>query len=241
MLTLLFLLLAVVAMVSILMPLLFATQVYRIRRGLRQVTCPETHETAAVEMDAVHCAATALRGTEYLRLASCSRWPEKRECDQDCVYELFQAEPAEERHVSPRIRHAAVLAGAGLAWLLGALWYAEPVFGRTWMRLMGLTEEAARARAELVLPYLVPLAGFIVLGYVLAWGMARSGREGMVREAWLAVLLCAVFLALDLLVRAVIPGPWLALTWVDVTYALAGSLVTGAVVGGWPAWARAIS
>ncbi len=239
--TLLLLLLAVAAMVSILMPLLYATQVYRSRRGRRQVTCPETREGVAVEMDALHCATTALQGTEYVRLASCSRWPEKKDCDQDCVYELFQERPPEEQRLGPRIRHAAVLAGAGLAWLLGGLWYADPLFGQTWMRLNGLTQAAARSRAELVLPYLVPLAGFVVLGYVLAWGMARSGREGVLREAWLGVLLCAVFLAVDLLMRAIVPGPWLALTWVDITYALAGSLVTGAVVGGWPALARTLS
>lgn len=241
MLTLLFLLLAVGAMVSVLMPLVYATQVYRGRRGRRQVTCPETQEGAAVEVDALHCATTALSGAEYLRLSSCSRWPEKQACEQDCVYELLQERPREEARLGPHLPHAAVLAGAGMAWLLGGLWYADPVFGRTWMRLNGLTQAAARARAELVLPYLVPLAGFLVLGYILAWGMTRSGREGILREAWLGVLLCSVFLAVDLLMRSLIPGPWLTLTWVDITYALTGSVVTGAVVGGWPALARAVS
>ena len=239
MLLLIVLLLLLTGLLSLLMPMLFANEVYRARRGLRQVTCPETKRAAAVEIDALHCAATSLAGTEYMRLSGCSRWPEKKSCDQDCVYELFA--PRELTTAGkPALPHAAVWTGAGLAWLMGAFWYADPVFGRTWMRLHGLSQEAARARAETIVPYLVPAAGFLLLGYVIALVQRKTGALGILRAIALGVAACAAFLIADLLLRNVLPGAWLALTWVEMTYALVGSALTAAVVSGWPSLRQAL-
>ncbi len=233
MLPVILILLAVTALVSLLMPALYVLEVYRVRRGVRQVTCPETKRAVSVEIDALHCATTSLAGTEYMRLSGCSRWPKRQSCDQDCVYELF---PERELPLmrKPPLPHARVMTAAGLAWLLGAVWYADPVFGRAWMRMHGLSQEAARARAEMIVPYLVPVAGFLLLGYVIALVQRSTGDLGIVRATALGITACAAFLTADLLLRQVAPGPWLALTWVEMTYALAGCALTAAVVSGWP-------
>jgi hypothetical protein len=57
--------------------------------GKRLVTCPETRTPFGVEVDAWHAALTAFRskGPE-LRLTSCTRWPEREDCDQDCVFRI---------------------------------------------------------------------------------------------------------------------------------------------------------
>jgi len=54
-------------------------------RGKRLVTCPETHCSAAVELDAKGAALKAFRGGTYLCLQDCSRWPERQACAQDCL------------------------------------------------------------------------------------------------------------------------------------------------------------
>jgi len=54
-------------------------------RGERLVTCPETHETAAVKVDALHAAFSDLR------LSNCSRWPERAGCDQRCLAQIAEA------------------------------------------------------------------------------------------------------------------------------------------------------
>lgn len=61
---------------------------YRKARGTRLVTCPETHCTTSVELDAKRAGLKALRGESYLRLQSCSRWPEKADCAQDCLPQI---------------------------------------------------------------------------------------------------------------------------------------------------------
>ena len=63
--------------------------VLRVYRGTRLVACPETDRPAAVELDATR-AALSLFGDEpgRLRLSSCSRWPEKAGCGQECLADV---------------------------------------------------------------------------------------------------------------------------------------------------------
>jgi hypothetical protein len=58
-------------------------------RGTRIVVCPETLHPVAVEVDAVHIAAEeAITGEGRLRLDSCSRWPERADCGQECLRQV---------------------------------------------------------------------------------------------------------------------------------------------------------
>jgi hypothetical protein len=62
-------------------------------RGERLVTCPETHEAAAVHVNVGKVAATTMIGKQEVRLDQCSRWPEKRNCGQECLSQV-NADPA---------------------------------------------------------------------------------------------------------------------------------------------------
>jgi hypothetical protein len=64
---------------------------YRKLHGRRLVICPETRAAAAVEVDAGHAALSALGGTTDLRLSSCSRWPERADCGQECIRQIAEA------------------------------------------------------------------------------------------------------------------------------------------------------
>lgn len=57
-------------------------------RGARVITCPETKAAAGVEVDARHAAATMLHGAAEIRLAKCTRWPEKKDCGQECLSQI---------------------------------------------------------------------------------------------------------------------------------------------------------
>jgi hypothetical protein len=57
-------------------------------RGRRVVTCPENQNPAGVTLDARHAMATALGKPPQLRLESCSRWPEKAGCGQECLSQI---------------------------------------------------------------------------------------------------------------------------------------------------------
>jgi len=57
-------------------------------RGKRLVTCPENHCAAAVKLDAQGAGIRAFRGGIYHCLQDCSRWPEMRDCAQDCLSQV---------------------------------------------------------------------------------------------------------------------------------------------------------
>ena len=57
-------------------------------RGKRVITCPETHCHEAVELDASLAAMSSLLDRPDLKLANCTRWPERQDCAQDCIREI---------------------------------------------------------------------------------------------------------------------------------------------------------
>lgn len=69
----------------------YAARAYRRQRGTRVIVCPETENTALVEVDALHAALTSLVGRTDMRLQDCSRWPQKRDCGQECMLQIETA------------------------------------------------------------------------------------------------------------------------------------------------------
>lgn len=57
-------------------------------RGKRVIICPETRRPAGVEVDAEHAAVTTAMGPVELQLKSCTRWPEKKDCGQECLAQV---------------------------------------------------------------------------------------------------------------------------------------------------------
>jgi hypothetical protein len=61
-------------------------------RGTRVVTCPETKRPASVRIDVGHAAATAVWERADVKLACCSRWPEREGCDEACVPQILEGQ-----------------------------------------------------------------------------------------------------------------------------------------------------
>jgi hypothetical protein len=76
------------AIVLLALPIGVSLQSYRRNRGRKSVVCPENREPVAVEMDNQYAFQTALRGQEHQRLKSCSRWPAKGDCGQECLAQI---------------------------------------------------------------------------------------------------------------------------------------------------------
>src|SRR4051812_41418524 len=47
--------------------------------------CPETQQPVEIFVDATHAARTRFGGHEELLVTSCSRWPERLGCNQECT------------------------------------------------------------------------------------------------------------------------------------------------------------
>jgi hypothetical protein len=74
-----------------------AFRAWRSYRGVHVIQCPETRKPAAVRVDTGHFALSAVMNEPpEVRLASCSRWPERAGCDQACVPQI-ESDPVDTR------------------------------------------------------------------------------------------------------------------------------------------------
>ena len=83
-----YLVVLVLAVVGLYLVVPFAAHAYLRYRGKRIITCPETRRPAAVQVDARHAALTAAISHPELRLKTCSRWPEREDCGQECLFQV---------------------------------------------------------------------------------------------------------------------------------------------------------
>jgi hypothetical protein len=84
----------VLAAGAVVFGLTVALRTYVKYRGERVITCPETHQAAAVHVNATNAARDALFGKTNVRLDQCSRWPERQNCGQECLSQV-NADPAQ--------------------------------------------------------------------------------------------------------------------------------------------------
>lgn len=70
------------------LPLTATLRTYFDNRGRRRVICPTDHQRAAVEIDPKFALQTAMRGREESRVQTCSHWPEKGTCGQECLAQV---------------------------------------------------------------------------------------------------------------------------------------------------------
>jgi hypothetical protein len=80
--------LAAIVLAFLLFRVFIAARAYFKLRGKRLITCPENEKPAAVNVDAKHAGVEALTGIPHLRLSECSRWPERRNCGQECLKQI---------------------------------------------------------------------------------------------------------------------------------------------------------
>jgi hypothetical protein len=59
--------------------------------GERVIRCPENQRPAGVRVDTGHVLLMMLDGKDDLRLKSCSRWPERQDCGQECLRQIEAA------------------------------------------------------------------------------------------------------------------------------------------------------
>ena len=60
-------------------------------RGARVIICPENQRAAGITVAAGRVAARSIASQPRLELSSCSRWPEKAGCGQECLHQVEDA------------------------------------------------------------------------------------------------------------------------------------------------------
>jgi len=218
----------------LLLPVLWGREIHHQYSAPRAVTCPETRRQVGVTIDAVHAAATGLRGTPQFRLADCTRWPDRAKCGQDCLPEALRNEPYTRGEVRPSrtsrpIHHLPVLLAAFAAWYVGMVWHSHWLFRARWMAALSLTPAQLKQMVLWYSPHLLSVAACLLFAYGVAWLQVWLSRKGVWQGILSSTLLWAAVLVVTLPSTLVLPHD---LFLIEASYTLVATLVVGAIIGG---------
>lgn len=214
---------------------LLLREFYMAYRGSRAVSCPENHRQVAVSFDALHAASTRLAGKADLRLATCTRWPERRNCGQECMPQALQATEYHEHEAEgtdeKKIYHLPILIAALAAWVFGAVWHSQYIFRSQWIQAVGLSRADVHSLAWRLTPHLLTLALPLLFAYGIAWLLLWTEHWSLGRGFLVAVVSWAVIVGLIVALTGLI-GISPDLFNIELGYSFLASMLIGIIVGG---------
>jgi len=226
----------------LLLPALWAEQTYHTYRAGRTVNCPETHAPVSVRFNALRAAWSSLSGSPNLRLADCTRWPERADCGQECIPDALCAKAAPGVDNVPwrtrRVVHLPVLLAGAAAWVLGMAWHSQYLFRPQWAAAIGLSDPQTQTLARALAPHLLSVGACLLFAYGVAGLLRGLGSRTLTHGVEVAVALwLVIFAAILAALMAVTSSPVApGLLWIEGGYTFLGALLIGAIVGGVPRW-----
>ncbi len=209
--------------------------IYERYRGARAVVCPETKQQVAVRLDALHATVTGGNGTPALRLAECTRWPERVSCDEGCIPEALRTLPYTRGEVArpktKRIYHLPVIAAGFLAWVVGALWHSQHFLRTRWMEALGLRPADIEQIIRWWTPHLLSVAACFLFAYGVAGLLAYRGKQG-IGQAVLTSLVVWLAIGGASVIAAGLAGIPRDVLRIELGYTFIASLVVGTIIGG---------
>jgi hypothetical protein len=133
----------------------------------------------------------------------------------------------------PEINWLAVALAAVSSMVVGAIWYAKPVFGRRWMRLSGITDADTQkgAAVALIITFIVSFFTAAVLAGAAA--IAQHFYEGsfLLNAVLTAVILWIGFTASRMLTHDLFDRRPSSLTVLNLAHELVTVVVMGLIIG----------
>ncbi len=115
--------------------------------------------------------------------------------------------------------------------VIGYIWYSKPVFGKTWMNLIGKTEEDLKKGAGKAMGIMIVCAiiTVYVLSHIVDYATATTWLEGVQTGFWVWL----GFVATVLVMNAGYEGRPMKLPAINAGYQLVNLVVAGAILAAW--------
>ena len=129
------------------------------------------------------------------------------------------------------INYWAILVATVASFAIGALWYG-PVFGKVWMRGVGLTEEdikSANPTKAYIVNFLTGLILAFVLAHVIHQFQAFTWQKGLESGFWMWLGFAFTIKLGD----AMFAGTRMSVVFIDTGYRLVWLLVSGVILAVW--------
>lgn len=129
----------------------------------------------------------------------------------------------------------AVIVGAAIYFVLGALWYAPPVFGRAWQRSIGWDPGATPPEMRIA-TYVIPAVAYFVMAVAVGMLAAAAGSDtlesGLVLGLVVGVGFALARTAVDATFTPKLPQP-LVWFWITGLYHVVGLVIVAVLVSVW--------
>lgn len=131
----------------------------------------------------------------------------------------------------PEINWLAVVLATIAGMVVGAVWYARPVFGGYWMKAARVEPREANVWGPMLVALVVTFVSALVLAGAVAIAQEFYGGNFLGNSLLTAVILWAGFTAARFITHDAFEGrPW-RLTLINVAHELAAFLVMALVIG----------
>jgi len=134
------------------------------------------------------------------------------------------------------MNYLAILAAGIFNMVLGFLWYG-PIFGKPWMKYMGITKEqmekAKSKQGEMMQKYGLMFVATLVLAYFLEWLIVMRNVTSISQGAMVGGMVWLGFVATTQFSGWLFSGKKVGLYLIDTSYFLVSFVVLGAIFAVW--------
>ncbi len=130
------------------------------------------------------------------------------------------------------LNYWAVLVAGVVYWILGAIWYARPVFGNAWLKGTGKTPEQIKAEysaKKVIWALVASLVQAYGIGRMMSYTMAGSLVDGLL----VGLLLSTCLVLPSIGISDIMESRPTKLTWINVLYVVVGYVIMGLIMGFW--------
>ncbi|MDD4052153.1 MAG: DUF1761 domain-containing protein [candidate division Zixibacteria bacterium] len=130
------------------------------------------------------------------------------------------------------VNYWAVVVGAVVYFILGALWYSKGLFGKSWMQNIGKTEDQLKAAFspwKLVWTFIGSFLAAYGLARVMSWIPEASVSTGIM----VGILAGVCFVFAPMSINDTMESRPCKLTSVNILYHMVGFVLMGIIIGAW--------
>ena len=133
------------------------------------------------------------------------------------------------------INYLAILVSSVVSMMLGALWYSPLLFGKEWMKLMGIDEKKMKGMKKkgVAKSYILGFIGNLITTFVLAHFVRYTGAESFIDGMQTALLIWIGFVATVMLGTILWEGKPVRLYLINSAYYLVMLLIAGGILAVW--------
>ncbi len=134
-------------------------------------------------------------------------------------------------HLHHLVNYRAILICAIILWIIGALWYSPPLFGKHWANIVGRPkgDKPKGVIWGMIASFIGDFLLAFVLAHVILWSHADSALDGL----HIGLLVWVGFVAAILYPSSIYEGRGPKYFMINGGYWLFGLLVIGALLGVW--------